>query len=369
MTLNSVSGIRRQALPSQFNRLAAVALGALLTSGCSQETAAVVRLPNTQTVVAKLVKLNNTLTGNEYQKLLIDLVNAFNTDVAEQFGGSKPTEYKSFDELRISEAHELALRNGVFFAFYPTQDAKSGLYAIDVTVKGFLVESPNIKVAQTADLLPGLTWPTNVPVLKMSTAFKTSGSYDPVGTVILYREVPTILIDEDQVRKNAKTALGTPDDAVYDVILNETAHVMLMNFLGMKPGDSQARASEIQLKDGTRAPLLQIEEAFSDYITLSQGRGSLAYQLLTYGTRTGIGQYGLTNRIFTEGVTAGVNANADLLSRRGLQAPFTMRRLASLIYADPYLAAFEKSLRQYLIAAYEAFFKANLSQSHSAAPR
>lgn len=318
------------------------------------------QLPNTEAIVLKLKRVNGRLSDAAYRAHLVEFVNAFSRDISEQFGAAGLRQFSSFEELRLSEALAVATEHGIRLGLYPTKDQKTGLSSIDVSVKIFGQQRLDYDLAAVHSMPAGIEIPTKTEIFKLSTKFATSGDYDPVGSVVMYRGAACLVIDDEQIRKNARTAGTDPDEAVREVVLNEMGHLMLMNYLGIKPDDQTAHNREVFLVNGSRVPLLQIEEAFSDFVTYSNGNGSVAYHLLGLPYRRGVASYALTNELFIKGIKEAINAHADSIAAQGITVTNDLQGFAYHLEKNPKLSSLQRSFRDSLVRTYGEFFRANM---------
>jgi hypothetical protein len=337
-------------------------LGVIVVAGLSSCGAPnhEVQLPNTQAMVMKLKQVNGTLSDAAYQAHLVEFVNAFNRDISEQFGVAGLMQFSKFEELRLSEALTVATERGIRLGLYTTKDQKTGLSSIDVSVKIFGQQRLNYDLAAVHSMPAGIEIPTKTEIYKLSTKFATSGDYDPVGSVVMYRGAACLVIDDEQIRRNAKTAGTDPEEAVREVVLNEMGHLMLMNYLGIKPDDQTTHNREVVLVNGSKVPLLQVEEAFSDFVTFSNGNGSIAYHLLGLPYRRGVASYALTNELFTKGIKEAIKAHADTIAAQGVTVANDLQGFAYHLEKNPRLSLLQRSFRDSLVRTYSEFFKSNM---------
>jgi hypothetical protein len=184
---------------------------------------------------------------------------------------------------------------------------------------------------------------------------------NPVGTLVDYKGAPCVLVDEAQVRKNALAAGISEAALLNDVITNEVGHFVVAKFLWQNTPQRDQRLGQVRVPSENKTrPVIQVEEAFSDYYTLAHGSGTIAYQILVSDTKAQVQQYELTNLLFNRGLKRAVATHAAELRRHGASDSLTPRELASLLHNNPELKALHSSFQAIITEEYKTFFDTNL---------
>lgn len=350
---------RREALPL----LAVLAL--LVAPACNSEPAGtsaatvLAKLPQTRQALTELRSSNGKMNEAQYENAFVRLVNALNHDLETQFGAKGLVQFTSFNQLKIQPTLDAALENGLIVAYYPSQSRAGGGFSIEATIKYISPEAisyklPPQRVQPDVDV-------SAIKFLPFSSVAETSGTMNPVGTLVNYRGAACVLVDEAQVRKNASAAGISPAALLNDVVTNEVGHFVIAKYLWQSNPQRDQRLGQVRIPSENKTlPVIQVEEAFSDYYTLAHGNGTLAYQILTSDTKAQVEQYALTNLLFDRGLRRAVATHQVELRRHGASDNLTHRELASLLHNNAALRELQPSFQAIITAEYKGFFDANL---------